>query len=119
MNRFSLENKVIVITGASSGIGKVCAIECARMGALVIMLARDKDRLNAVLDEIKEFSDLQHLLYSVDLAEDLEILGSIVDEAVSIVGKIDGFLHAAGIEKTLPIGAMKMKDYESIFKINE
>ena len=52
MERFSLLNKVIVITGASSGIGKVCALECALMGAKLILIGRDSERLYEVKQEI-------------------------------------------------------------------
>ena len=45
MNPFSLEGKLIVVTGASSGIGRQCAIDCSKMGASVVLIARDEERL--------------------------------------------------------------------------
>ncbi len=122
MNRFSLLNKVIVITGASSGIGKICALECARMGAKIILIGRDTERLNEVQNEICELSEEtikeNFLIYSIDLSDNLKDLSGIIEDAVSKLGKIHGFIHAAGIEKTLPISAMKDSDYENIFKVN-
>lgn len=122
MNRFSLINKVIVITGASSGIGRVCALECARMGAKVIVIGRDTDRLNEVLQQMEQHSEEtnkdNHLSYSIDLLENLKDLSGCIEDGVSKLGKINGFIHAAGIEKTLPISAMKDSDYENIFKVN-
>ena len=122
MNRFTLLNKNIIVTGASSGIGRVCAIECAKMGAKVILLARDNDRLMDVSAKINEVSnDLskgKHLTYSIDLIHNLSSLSTIIADAVDKLGKIDGFIHAAGIEKTLPISAMKESDYEDILKVN-
>lgn len=122
MDRFSLLNKSIIVTGASSGIGRVCAIECAKMGAKVILLARDNDRLMEVSAEVDEVSNEvskgKHLYYSIDLLHDLSSLGTIIEDAVVKLGKIDGFIHAAGIEKTLPISAMKESDYENILKVN-
>ena len=49
---FSLKDKNIIITGASSGIGKQCAISCSQMGATVFLIARNEDRLKAVQNEI-------------------------------------------------------------------
>lgn len=122
MNRFSLLDKNIIITGASSGIGRVCAIECAKMGANIILLARNEERLMEVYDEVNEVSIEnsrgRHLKFSIDLLEDLSSVSKAIDDAVGELGKIDGFIHAAGVEKTLPINAMKTSDYESIFKVN-
>ncbi|UPT70039.1 MAG: SDR family oxidoreductase [Flavobacterium sp. JAD_PAG50586_2] len=121
MNRFSLFDKVIIITGASSGLGKACAIECAVMGAKLVLLGRDVDRLNETLAEINklpESSASDSLIYSVDLLNDLDELANIIDDAVSKLGKVDGFIHAAGVEKTLPVSSLKSSDYETIFKVN-
>ena len=122
MERFSLLNKVIVITGASSGIGKVCALECALMGAKLILIGRDSERLYELKQEIlKQAPDVienNFITYSIDLSLNLKDLSSIIEDGVSRLGKIDGFIHAAGIEKTLPISAMKDSDYENIFKVN-
>lgn len=49
-NPFSLVGKTILITGASSGIGKATAIECARLGAKLILVGRDEQRLNEVFN---------------------------------------------------------------------
>jgi NAD(P)-dependent dehydrogenase (short-subunit alcohol dehydrogenase family) len=122
MDRFSLLNKNIIVTGATSGIGRVCAVECAKMGATIIILGRNSDRLLEVCAEINEVSKDnikgKHLIYSIDLLNDLSSLGTIIDDVVIKLGKIDGFIHAAGIEKTLPISAMKEGDYENILKVN-
>ncbi|MEK0322439.1 MAG: SDR family NAD(P)-dependent oxidoreductase, partial [Nitrosopumilus sp.] len=49
------KNKVILITGASSGIGKATAIEFAKLGANIVLVARRKDKLEQVANELKEF----------------------------------------------------------------
>ena len=49
-NPFSLEGKTILVTGASSGIGRGAAIECSKMGAKVIVTARNEERLNETLE---------------------------------------------------------------------
>lgn len=48
-NPFSLEGRTIIITGASSGIGKQCAIDCSKMGAKIILIARNEERLKETL----------------------------------------------------------------------
>ena len=49
MNPFSLEDKLIIVTGASSGIGRQCAIDCSKMGAIVVLIARDEERLKETI----------------------------------------------------------------------
>ena len=121
MNPFSLESKNILITGASSGIGKVCAIECARAGANLILLGRDTDRLTATYNEVllnNKATNQTHQIFSIDLDVDQERVSSVIEQAVSKGGKLSGFIHAAGIEKTLPVSAMKSADYENLFRVN-
>ncbi|WP_107040059.1 SDR family NAD(P)-dependent oxidoreductase [Brumimicrobium mesophilum] len=122
MDRFNLINKNIVITGASSGLGRDCAIECAKMGATLIILGRNNDRLSEVYDELnkhsKENTRDKHLKYSLDLLDNIDQLSSIISDAVQKVGKINGLVHAAGIEKTLPIRALKESDYADMYKLN-
>lgn len=112
-NPFTLEGKTILVTGASSGIGRQCAIDCSKMGAIVIALGRNKERLDSVLSETKG----NCFCYSFDLAnisEIKELATSIVDNH----GKLDGFIHAAGIEVTNPVKLTKTEEYESLYKVN-
>ena len=53
MNPFSLENKTILVTGASSGIGKAIAIICSQMGANIIIIGRDEKRLIQTYDKLQ------------------------------------------------------------------
>jgi NAD(P)-dependent dehydrogenase (short-subunit alcohol dehydrogenase family) len=114
MNPFSLNNKHILITGASSGIGRQCAISCSQQGARITLVARNKERLQ----------ETQRLLpgeghYSI--SQDISILESVeqvVKESVLKNGKIDGFIHAAGIEKTLPLKMHKKEVFFDLFTIN-
>ena len=63
---FSLKNKNIVITGASSGIGRQCAISCSQMGANVVLVARNEQRLNETLQKL---SPGNHLVFCQDITE--------------------------------------------------
>lgn len=113
-NPFSLENKVIIVTGASSGIGAQCAIDCSKMGAKVVLVARNEERLQQILNQM-EGED--HMVKSYDL-NDLDGVKSLVTSITSEIGKIDGFIHAAGIEITKPIKLLTPEDYETVYRTN-
>ncbi len=114
-NPFSLFGKTIIITGASSGIGRQCAIDCSKMGAVVILIARNEDRLKETKAKM-EHSE-KHFYYTFDLAK-LDKIKELVNNIVTDHGKIDGFIHAAGIEKTLPVKLLSINDYETLFCVN-
>lgn len=113
-NPFSLEGKTILVTGASSGIGRRCAIDCAMMGAKVILVARNKERLQETLDMIEGNG---HAFYIFDL-NGIEEIKDFVNQIVRSHGKLDGFIHAAGIEMTKPVKLLTPDDYETVFRIN-
>ena len=87
-NPFSLEGKTILVTGASSGIGKGAAIECAKMGAKVILTARNEERLNKTLETL-EGEGHQAIVADLNNEEDIEKL-------VSSLPKLNGVVLCAG-----------------------
>lgn len=102
-NPFSLEGKTILVTGASSGIGKATAIECSKMGASVFLTARNKERLNQTLSELTPGNhkvitadltveeDIQKLVNEVDVLDGIALIAGINDKM--IVKKMDdGFV---------------------------
>ena len=113
-NPFSLSGKKILITGASSGIGRQCAINCSKMGAVVALVGRDENRLQETLVQMEGEG---HLICPTDLTL-LENIKPLVQDIVAKLGPFDGFIHSAGIEKTLPVKSLKPSDYEEIFKVN-
>lgn len=113
-NPFSLEGKNILITGASSGIGRQCAISCSQMGATVVLVARNEERL---IETLEQMVGEEHIYRIFDL-EDIDNISVLIEGIVTNIGKIDGFIHAAGIEKTSPIKLLTPNDYERIFKVN-
>ena len=112
-NPFTLEGKTILVTGASSGIGRQCAIDCSKMGAKVVAVGRNKERLNSVISEMGG----KGISYSFNLAQ-LDGISDLISDIVSKYGKLDGFIHAAGIEVTNPVKLSKTADYESLFRVN-
>lgn len=113
-NPFSLEGKTILITGASSGIGRQCAIDCSKMGAKVVLVARNQERLD---ETISLMEGEGHKAYSYDLSN-LDGIQDFVSAAVAENGKFDGFVHAAGVEMTKPVKLITPEDYEEIFRVN-
>lgn len=112
-NPFSLRGKTILVTGASSGIGKATAVECARMGANLIVTARNEERLNATLAALDVESGQKHKAVIADLlvAEQMEKL--IVES-----GKIDGLVLCSGKGLTLPFQFSSRDKFDDIFETN-
>ena len=113
-NPFSLYGRKILITGASSGLGRQCAIQCSNSGAQLIITGRNRLRLE---ETVSLMSHGSHELFEADL-EDYSSYETIVNFAISTFGKIDGFVHSAGIELSLPVTSMQPKYYEQLFKVN-
>lgn len=109
-NPFSLQNKTILVTGASSGIGKATAIECSKMGAKLIITGRNLERLNNVYNQLEGHD---HLIVQGDLSnlDDLELL-------ISSIEKIDGIVHSAGILETTPFSFTNNIKLSETMKIN-
>ncbi len=112
-NPFSLDGKTILVTGASSGIGRQCAIDCSKMGAKVVAIGRKKERLEELMSEMEG----ENAYYSFDLQE-LDGIKELVSNIVATYGKLDGFIHAAGIEVTNPVKLTSTEDYDSLYKVN-
>lgn len=113
-NPFSLENKKILITGASSGIGKATATECAKLGASLVITARNKARLKAVYDSLDRSFGQEHEMVLADIATD-EGLSNLV----SSLSNIDGVSSNAGIiVKNVPIKFLKDDVMENVYNVN-
>ena len=109
-NPFTLSKKTILITGASSGIGKTAAIECAKMGAICVITGRNEKRLNETLTLLEGCG---HMAISADLTieEDLNLL-------VEQCPAIDGLINNAGIGSNKPIAFYKAADLRQIYETN-
>jgi NAD(P)-dependent dehydrogenase (short-subunit alcohol dehydrogenase family) len=113
-NPFSLKDKNIVITGASSGIGKQCAITCNKLGANIVLIAREKDKL---INTMNLLSGENNLYYAQDITK-YEEIDNIIADAVKKTGKIFGFIHSAGMEMTLPLNVLNYDYYNKIYSVN-
>ena len=97
-NPFTLEKKVVLVTGASSGIGRATAIECSKMGASVCITARNEERLKETFESLDTSLGQNHQMAIADLSTK-EGIYTLVDSLPSL----DGVSLNAGIVKTLPI----------------
>jgi NAD(P)-dependent dehydrogenase (short-subunit alcohol dehydrogenase family) len=106
-NPFSLSSKTILVTGASSGIGRAVAIECSKEGASIIATGRNKERLEQTLGELEKL--YSHLVLQADLTNSEEIAHIVAEMPV-----LDGAVFCAGVnDKTL----IKMIDQDKIDKM--
>ena len=115
MGLFSLSNKTILITGASSGIGRSCAVQCSKMGASLLLMGRNDDELNRTVSELQPGTKVEMIVADFSKMVDLEL---VIAEKILTIGKIAGFIHCAGVEKTLPLKKQTSEVFQSIFDIN-
>lgn len=109
-NPFSLENKTILITGASSGIGKATAIECSKMGAKIIITGRDLKRLQETYAELQGEG---HSLFQADL-----MIKEELDSLFHSISKLDGLVHSAGISGHVLFNFLKEEQLNEMMDIN-
>lgn len=110
-NPFTLEGKSILITGAAGGIGRATAVECAKLGANLILTDINEDGLRTTLAELED-SDL-HRYIVANLTIDEEI-----DRLVGEIDKLDGFVSNAGVTKPALVRFINREDLERIMSIN-
>lgn len=109
-NPFSLEGKTVLVTGASSGIGRGIAIECSKMGAKVVINGRNKERLQKTFDQLEGEGHIQ-IVADLSIQEDIERLANEVPE-------LNGFVNSAGIPKICPVKRIDRQTLEEIMNVN-
>ncbi len=115
MNPFSLKDKKIIITGASSGLGRACAILFSQLGAIIVLMGRDENRLIETRKNM--LNPENHLIISLDLTILVDIEAHI-NEASSKLGTFDGIVHCAGISTTLPLRLINEDKLNTFFQTN-
>ena len=109
-NPFSLSGKTILVTGASSGIGRSIAIECSKMGASFIITGRNEVRLSETLSMLCGDG---HIIVSADITEEEQIVNMVEQLLI-----LDGVVHCAGVGVRKPVQAIKQSDIDSVFAPN-
>lgn len=109
-NPYRLDGKTILITGASSGIGKATAIECAKFGATLIISGRNEEKLK---DTFKQLEGENHKMVVANLSSQ-----DGIEYLVSNLSALDGAVLAAGIVKMCPVKLASRKKVEEIYNVN-
>ena len=109
-NPFTLEGKTILVTGASSGIGRGIAIACSKMGATVIINGRNAQRLAETMTEMQ---GEENLSLAADLSDSNSLIGM-----VSRLPKLDGIVHCAGIGQRVLCKQLQEADLDTMMDVN-
>ncbi len=109
-NPFSLEGKTVLVTGASSGIGRATAVECSKLGAKLILTARNEVRLNETLNMLEGNG---HQMILADLTKPSDI-----DQLVEKSSQLDGLVNDAGVGVIKPVTFIKQLDLEYVVGTN-
>lgn len=115
-----LQDRVILITGASRGIGKAVALECAKLGATVLLLAKSLDRLENVYDEIMALKLAQPAILNTDLeiasADDYAKVAEAIHEEY---GRLDALLHNAGrVGGLTPLAQTPLDNWSNLISLH-
>jgi len=109
-NPFSLEGKTVLVTGASSGIGRGISVECSKMGARVVINGRNQERLQKTFDQLEGEGHIQ-IVADLSKQEDIERLANEVPD-------LNGFVNSAGIPKICPVKRIDRQTLEEIMNVN-
>ncbi|QYJ67309.1 SDR family NAD(P)-dependent oxidoreductase [Flavobacterium litorale] len=115
INAFALQDKNLVVTGATSGIGRQIAILCSRLGASLVLLGRNTERLNETRSMLHEPNN--HLTYEIDI-NNYDAASSIIKDAVAKNGKLHGLVNCAGVSPTMPFRTTSNAKMEEVFATN-
>ncbi|PCJ27426.1 MAG: short chain dehydrogenase [Flavobacteriales bacterium] len=111
-----MKNKVVIITGASSGIGEACAKEFAKKGANIVIAARNSDKLNKVAEQL-QLLGVEVLVVRCDVAlkEDCK---NLIEQTISKFGQLDILINNAGISMRAIFNEMELDVIEKVMAIN-
>lgn len=111
-----IQGKVVVITGASSGIGEVTARELVTQGASVVLGARRKDRLDALVAEFKSAGG-KAVAVACDVTKRAD-LQALVQAGVEAFGKVDVLINNAGVMPLSPMSELRVDEWDQTIDIN-
>jgi len=114
-NPFNLSDKNVIVTGASSGIGRQCAVICSKMGARVVLTGRNEERLKETLELMG--NDTVHQILPLELTDFNEV-ETRINRIIEKTGKIHGLVNCAGISTTIPVKYVTPEKMEEFFRVN-
>lgn len=113
---FSLRDRVAVVTGGSSGIGRAIALALGQAGAAVVVVARDPDRLEEVSRELTQ-AGCRAVAVSADLG-DREAVGKAADQALRPFGPPDILVNSAGLNLRPPLAELTTAQWDQLIAVN-
>jgi len=116
VDRFRLDDRVVLITGASSGLGVAYAQACGRAGADVVVAARRADRLRTTVELVRS-AGRDALAVSADVSRD-EDCQALVDAAVQRFGRLDVLVNNAGIADHVPASRLATEEFRHVMDVN-
>ncbi|MGH9417842.1 MAG: SDR family oxidoreductase [Terriglobales bacterium] len=112
----NIDGKIVVITGASSGLGESTARHLAQLGATVVLGARRQDRLAAIVNDIQAAGG-KALAVAVDVTKRAEVEG-LLKKAVDAYGRVDVLVNNAGIMPIAPLARLKVDEWDRMIDVN-
>ncbi|MEM6458140.1 MAG: SDR family NAD(P)-dependent oxidoreductase [Planctomycetota bacterium] len=112
----ALRDKVILISGASSGIGRATALACAWAGMNVSLCARRADKLEAVAKQVSDLNRRAHF-FTADVADEAAV-GRWVEEAYDTLGRVDAVYANAGYGRVAPAMELTLDQHRRMFEVN-
>lgn len=112
----NIEGKVVVITGASSGLGEATARHLSQLGAIVVLGARRIDRIAALAGELAGSTE-KALAIQTDVTDSKQVQ-RLVDAAVKAYGRIDVMINNAGLMPHSPLDRLKIADWDQMIDVN-
>lgn len=110
---FQLHGKTVLVTGASSGIGRAVAVECARVGARLVISGRSQERLDETMAMMKAVSEADHVACIADVTDAAQLA-----QLVQAAGEVDGVVHAAGISSVAPMRMLRQSAMQNTLDNN-
>lgn len=116
MNPYSLEDKVIVIFGASSGIGKATSKFLSTLGARLILAGRNEEKLQDTLNEMEHSQ--HHLIKKIDLQNESQVQNWMKETVAHYGAKLDGMVYSAGIHHFTPLRSINHNYIDEMWNVN-
>lgn len=113
-----LQNKSVVVTASSKGLGKASALEFAREGANVLISSRNEEQLQKAVEEIKKETNNQNVHYQVCDITDAASIKALVEKAVELHGTVDVLVNNAGGPPAGTFEAFEDEAWEAAFHLN-
>lgn len=114
INPMDLQGKNIMVTGASAGIGEGISLFLSKLGANVIMVARNQERLDEVYNSLEPGN---HSCHVMDL-NNLDGIEGLIESICHGGRKLNGLVHSAGVSLTMPLQYLKINDLKNIMSVN-